>query len=569
MLFASSNFINLMYLSDSERLAGLSKMPIKKNIATDKSSQAALRTSLGWLAMCENFHKQCQIIPKSMKPPKRLLSIGVIGDEHLKLVEPKKAVDWICLSHRWGGKVPTCLTKRNNYQNQLKEISWNDLPRTFQDAVTFTRRLGHLYLWIDALCIVQDDDDDWRREYSRLPDYYGGSALTLSATSVTDCNSGLFKESPVPFLQFHLSGDLTAVLSIRRKLNHILHLETSKEQIEALPILSRAWFYQERLLSRRILHFSNEELQWECRENTACDCGFTKADEEDLKIEHYQSMMEAIEQGESSSRPLLAKWKHIVHEYSLLQLTNSRDKLPALSGLAKEFEQVLGKFKYQYLAGLWHIDDENTYVNGMLPSMLWAKLHTDPLSKRPVSWRSPTWSWASVDGGISYQWDRRLKRLDAVNFISNLHAQTGPVTGDSTGEIQAAHLSLRGPIVEATVIYPSSPSPSRFSNEFLLHTHVQGGSVESFFVDYALYDKNDIENYIADGDKVTVLRVCHIGKESKVISLVLKEIEAGSGMYRRIGIAEELSQRESNEERNEDGSNWPLHQGTVQYLTIL
>src|ERR1700761_5572226 len=192
-------------------------MPIKKTVADDKSSQPALRTTLGWLAMCENFHKTCQTIPDNMRPPTRLLSIGVLGGEHLKLVEPRSSVDWICLSHRWGGKSPKCLTKRSNYEKQLKGISWDDLPSTFQDAVTFSRRLGHQYLWIDTLCVIQDDDDDWRRESSRMADYYGGSALTLSATSAVDCDSGLFKESSLPSIQLSFTGDLNATVSIRRK----------------------------------------------------------------------------------------------------------------------------------------------------------------------------------------------------------------------------------------------------------------------------------------------------------------------------------------------------------------
>jgi hypothetical protein len=403
-----------------------------------------------------------------------------------------------------------------------------------------------------------------------MADYYGGAALTISATSAQDSGSGLFNQSSVVALQLQFSGDLTASISIRRKLTHILHSIPSKEQIETLPVLNRAWFYQERLLSRRILHFSDEELQWECRENTTCDCGLTTINETDPKIDYQQSIIDAMEQSKYSSRMLLARWKRVVEEYSRLQLTYSRDKLPALSGLAKEFEKFLLKDNYQYLAGLWHIDDDHTYVNGLLHSMLWARIQTEPLAKRPLPWRSPTWSWASINGGVSYLWDKRLKRSESIHFISNIFAHTKPArTDDFTGEIQAAHLSLRGPVVEATVIYPLSPSPSRYSDEFLLHTHVKGGSVEKFLVDYALYDKSDQENFIADGEKVTVLRMCHVANEPKVVSLVLKEIEVGSGMYHRIGIAEELSQRETTRQNGTDNDNWPLHQGVMQHLTIL
>jgi Heterokaryon incompatibility protein (HET) len=552
---------------ESERVPRLSGMPLKRMAATDTSSQGAMRTALGWIAMCEMFHQSCQMNPVDSRPPSRLLSIGEIEDEHLRLIEPGDHVAWVCLTHRWGGKVPACLTMRSNYQEQLDCIAWEKLPRTFQDAVSFTRRLGHQYIWIDTICIVQDDDEDWRRESSRMADYYSGAVLTIAATNSLDCDSGLFNQVPVPSIRIQFSGDLQSTIYIRRKLTHRLQRYEGTRQLDELPTLHRAWVYQERLLSRRILHFSNQELQWECRENSECDCGFTKPTEVDPKIDQQRITRLRQNRPTFDRLHLLNRWMRVVEEYSPLQLTYSRDKLPALSGLAKVFAALFGIGESDYYAGLWHthiLPETLFHDNGML----WAKRPEEPLSIRPKPWRSPSWTWASVEGGVVHPWQRALTWETSISFISNLFIQTKPVSNvDATGEVQAAHLSLRGPVVDAMLIYPSSEAPARFSHEFLLHTHVQGGSVEKLFIDYAIHDKSDEEHYVADGEKVKVLRVCHLQAEPRVISLVLRELEEGSGMYERIGIAEELSPRETDPESTQD--RWPLHQGEVQNITIL
>jgi Heterokaryon incompatibility protein (HET) len=556
----------LILVTESEGLPRFPKMPIRRQITDGVSSQEALRTTLDWIVKCEGLHKSCQRGPKDTRPPTRLVSIGVIGAEHIKVVETSIPVKWVCLSHRWGSKRPSCLTTGKNYEEQLQGISLEAVPQTFQDAIAFTRRLGFQFIWIDSLCIIQDSDEDWRKESSRMADYYGGAVLTISATGSVDSDSGLFNQTSVPSVQLQFSGTFNITISARRKLTHALQGSGKTNTEEVPPILTRAWVYQERLLSRRVLHFTAQEIQWECRENTKCYCDFLQPTPSDPKISH-QRALNSMETSYNSN-PLLERWIRIVEEYSPLQLSYSRDRLPALSGLAKQIQEHAKTGLGQYVAGLW--DGYTGEFIGWKNALLWAKREDEPLTKRPVPWGGPTWTWASVNGGVSYLWEGQAKGHGSLCFVSNEVAHTSPVTrGEPTGEIQAASLSLRGPVEEGTLIYPSPPKPKTFAHEFQLHTNVVGRSVEKLYVDYALHEERDLKNHIADREKVKVLRICHLGNEPRVVSLVLKELVEGSGMCYRIGIAEELSPREHNTERWSDELNWPRHQGKLENLTIL
>jgi hypothetical protein len=367
-------------------------------------------------------------------------------------------------------------------------------------------------------------------------------------------------------VQLQFSGTFNITKSARRKLTHVLQGSGKTNTKEVPPILTRAWVYQERLLSRRVLHFTAQEIQWECRENTKCYCGFLQPTPSDPKINQQQALNSM--DTSYNSNPLLERWTRIVEEYSPLQLSYSRYRLPALSGLAKQIQEHAKTSLGQYVAGLW--DGYTGELIGWKNALLWAKREDEPLTKRPVPWVGPTWTWASVNGGVSYTWEGQVKGHGPLCFVSNEVAHTSPVTrGEPTGEIQAASLSLRGPVEEGTLIYPSPPKSKIFAHEFQLHTNVVGRSVEKLYIDYALHEERDLKSHIADGEKVKVLRICYLGNEPKVVSLVLKELVEGSGMCYRIGIAEELSPREHYTEQWSDKLNWPWHQGKLENLTIL
>jgi hypothetical protein len=103
-------------------------------------------------------------------------------------------VQYCSLSHCWG-KQPFLNLTRNNYPSFLEEIDISSVPRTFQDAFVATNKLGFHFIWIDSLCIIQDDIADWAEESGKMSSVYSNPTVNFAATSSKDCSAGLFYHS--------------------------------------------------------------------------------------------------------------------------------------------------------------------------------------------------------------------------------------------------------------------------------------------------------------------------------------------------------------------------------------
>ncbi|KAN0102629.1 Heterokaryon incompatibility protein (HET) domain containing protein [Hyaloscypha variabilis] len=189
----------------------------------------------------------------------------------------------------------------------MQNIPFSCLPQTFQDAVRVTRALDIPYLWIDSLCIVQGDAQDWEVEAAKMGPLYQNAYLTIAATKASGSTEGLFISSS-PTLKLE-------VCTPENSLGESTHLyvrpwvwfELSPERS---PLLRRAWVFQEMMLSRRTIHFAEEQLYW--------SCGTCRASENSLKQDHSQ---------------LMRAWCSIAVGYSRGALTFTKDKFPALAGI--------------------------------------------------------------------------------------------------------------------------------------------------------------------------------------------------------------------------------------------
>jgi hypothetical protein len=179
---------------------------------------------------------------------------------------------------------------------------------------------------------------------------YRNSYLTIAASRSLDGNGGCFaKTSLLEGFRIHNRSKQFSGISIREPLNHDRFRDRPSRAHESdlEPLASRAWAYQERLLSRRIVHYTGSELVWECESAMLCQYGGIKRyEEESLKLSLSRSL-----RLNQDSPSLISQWMRIVEEYSGRQLSFETDRLSALSGLAKQFEasQILGT----YHAGLW------------------------------------------------------------------------------------------------------------------------------------------------------------------------------------------------------------------------
>jgi heterokaryon incompatibility protein (HET) len=116
---------------------------------------------------------------------------SIFASKLLRLVETDtgKYGQYIALSYCWGS-VSAYKTTVNTKNDHMSGINFDCLPRTIQDTIVLTRYLGLQYLWIDCLCIVQDDREDWERESYRMGSVYQNSYLTIAASRAKDCSEG-------------------------------------------------------------------------------------------------------------------------------------------------------------------------------------------------------------------------------------------------------------------------------------------------------------------------------------------------------------------------------------------
>ena len=173
------------------------------------------------------------------------------------------------LSHRQGN--PTDKEKKRfyttpeNYRNRVKEgFSYNDLPKTFQDAVRVTRELGKEYLQIDSLCIIQGNEENQKREAGRMEQVFASAYYTIAASSAPNQRDGFLKRNLSPqYFQIQSSS--------RRQVYVCDNTHNYSKDVDKSPLNKRAWVLQERVLSRRTIHFSANQTYWEYAEDVLCE----------------------------------------------------------------------------------------------------------------------------------------------------------------------------------------------------------------------------------------------------------------------------------------------------------
>ncbi|KAH7351176.1 heterokaryon incompatibility protein-domain-containing protein [Rhexocercosporidium sp. MPI-PUGE-AT-0058] len=157
-------------------------------------SSKTLQLANRWLNDCAINHAGCSegFIPGFM--PSRLIDIGLDGAILPKLIETSSMTSpqrYLSLSHCWGGKVPLSLC-HGSLVGMREEISYGDLPKTFQHALIVTRQLNFRYVWIDSLCIIQDSHEDWVKESDRMRQVYSNSFCNIAASAAENSSEGLF-----------------------------------------------------------------------------------------------------------------------------------------------------------------------------------------------------------------------------------------------------------------------------------------------------------------------------------------------------------------------------------------
>ncbi|KAF4459311.1 heterokaryon incompatibility [Fusarium albosuccineum] len=228
-----------------------------------------------WLTSCQECHALCnspRATPDSL--PSRLLAIRAPAPGNatptVRVVQVSSpscadgAIVYCALSHSWGGSATLRLIKTN--QKELTEgVDVKQLSNNIRDAILITHRLGYQYIWVDSLCIVQDDDADWKREAAKMGDIYAGAILTIAATGAESGDQGCFRQRNTDLLTpCELAASSKGHLLPDRIYAVPDDLTDFRDGVDDGPLNHRGRVLQERLLSRRILHYGERMIYWEC-----------------------------------------------------------------------------------------------------------------------------------------------------------------------------------------------------------------------------------------------------------------------------------------------------------------
>ena len=411
-----------------------------------------------WLQECIRNHHDCRSTHQKVMPT-RLIKISKPANPRylettIRLVEldPSANVNYAALSYCWGMSQKTVLTS-DSISDMRDNIQLDTLSQTIKETVLLCLKLEIQYLWVDALCILQDSATDWHSEAANMSTVYGNAFVTIKAAASDNSNGGLFRSQPqhLPELAPVMVRCLAPKFdNIKHAAIHLQNVSTERE-----PLETRAWTYQEDLLSPRTLTYGSREMWWECHSAMRSDGG-----RQIIESHSVSGLPKPLRTTRPAQFPNVqpdetattrANWIYILTEYGVRHITYPADRLPALSGIAKVFQASLPRDRY--LAGLWE---------SHLPrSLLW---HVSaPAVSTGFSRRAPSWSWGSIgelqpEAYITFADESRFSNV-CCEYVSSKIEYRG---ANLYGRIKQGTLTLRAPLLAAWRVYwPTEASGPR------------------------------------------------------------------------------------------------------------
>lgn len=539
---------------DCQAPPGVKVYPNGGHQSIDTGSEESLRWARSHIEECCNSHTCHAFRSVEGRLPTRLVYIPKDAEtsgvrlirDHVRLPPGAR---YAALSHCWGKVIPSCLTTASNIDRYATEgIPWTEIPRTFRDAMLYARRLDLEYIWIDSMCIIQKDSEDWKRESTRMFGYYSNAYITLASTFASDCNGGFFSERHLNASRLHLldvayQGQKFPVYAFRwfpeeSFFNHYEERDIVEKFGQSFQLLVRAWIYQEVLVSPRLLLFSSKQLIFECY---AGRC-FQETDKRTVttRKQKYGKLLSNTTDGTANGA-----WLDLLAVYGNLQITYAKDKLPAIAAVAKQF---LSHRDSPSLAG-------QEYLCGLRKSHLHEDLswtartdYEDKLS--PEIWRvgtsylAPSWSWASVPRETTYSYLSISGPEDKKKSVLTLTEEHLIFAGDRFGRVLGGYITVEGPAVECIW---DCRGAWNFMDIFHAHRLTlpvdddyrwPNGHHIQFWLDYTDIHHR-LDDHIRDGQTVkrlTLLQTWVSVDELQIGFLVLYRNRV-NGNYRRLGAS--------------------------------
>lgn len=412
-----------------------------------------------WLTSCVDTHENCRS-DSAAHLPLRVIDTGSSDDQDLLIlsVGRERPGRYTALSYRWGTQntLGIVTTSTNITRRMTIGFSKMSLSRTIQDAIKMTRILGLRYLWVDAICIIQDSEGDWESQAADMCNIYSGAFVCLSVDKAVDDDAGFLERRN---LQEIRGCRHPSLWSDNRWI--IPSLPDPGRTLDNSILSRRGWILQERVFPCRIIHWTAYEIIWECFTEILSErWPYTRLGSEhpwpgiqkwaNFRYEVQCRTMSTV--GTPIEPPSLVRpffdWYRILEDYTTRNLSRQLDKLPALSGLARlVFANQAGRSTY--IAGLWTHD--------IPKGLLWSRKRIDPSSQSPTKqlassdvreYQAPSFSWAALNCPVhwsSNEW-RGVNSMDdgpakLVDYQTDLAGE------DPFGKVRGGWIKLEACVI--------------------------------------------------------------------------------------------------------------------------
>lgn len=486
-----------------------------------------------WVKTCGDHHSRCSSLDEQASLPSRVLQLGHNTDQVYLVSGSGRCGAYAALSYCWGEYNPVITTKQTLQQHEAG-IQASLLPRVFQDAIQVALTLDLMYLWIDALCIVQDDLQEWSQEAAQMASVYNNSYVTIAATQAAHPAQGLFHRG---FNIGHLRRDDRAT-NIRVTATEPLENDLWTD-IQLAPLNARAWYVtspsaqggfvyfcsynvrsltpvrtlQELMLSRRTIHFAKSQMYWHCKQRTISEIGIERPHNMLLGPESPygpDADLDSMTRCEEGLPARLALWWNIVTDYSHRSLTLPTDKLIALQGIAARFALYT---QGDLLSGIWSRD---------LPvGLLWnAPPYMGESGYTRVT-NIPSWSWASLScpvGGPA----RRLDRSDnSMRHCANIIGTSQTI------------LRIKGVLWQSKDYHEVTLASDRKSYLLGLRAEARNATRQSF----AALACFDLTEFVGASTFETYLLplIADVSLRWDIQGLLMSRVHSGLNRFRRVG----------------------------------
>ncbi|KAM0264112.1 hypothetical protein ACHAQJ_000857 [Trichoderma viride] len=434
----------------------------------------------------ERCSRTCHPLGAAIFFPTRVVDVGQDGVSCPRLIvaaddlgsvpsSARSELRYATLSYCWGTNLDASTqfkTTTETLDEHRKSMPLTSMSQVMRDAVSVCRRLSIDYLWIDAVCILQDDEADWNAESQKMGLIYKNATVTICAAATTSCHESFldrkhlqtYPRINIPFsstMDPTIAGtfslwdrDIPKTMEMNKEVVELRHKYFIKDALYLQTVLSswatRGWVYQERLLSTRMLLFGEDFVHFHCPEGSVSENGIS------LSASFETSLVERTDDPKVQSylgQTIYERWRDLSYVYASLSLTQPTDRFPALSGLARHFADLVSFADDEYLAGLWRRD--------FLRELLWVR--AQPISEdlqhllrhiqAPEQYVAPSWSWATQDSACSIDVGRFSIDSDTSggrgrrSEVQQLAASVDIDGLNVFGKIRGGRIRLQGKIV--------------------------------------------------------------------------------------------------------------------------